>query len=72
MPTMAETKVNYKVKVININTHLRIRDGAGTTHNIVGRRNNGDTFEVDRVRYGIDKKVQINGLVLKRHLVRSI
>ena len=50
MPTMAETKVNYKVKVININTHLRIRDGAGTTHNIVGRRNNGDTFEVDRVK----------------------
>ena len=47
---MAETKVNYKVKVININTHLRIRDGAGTTHNIVGRRNNGDTFEVDRVK----------------------
>lgn len=50
MPTMAETKVNYKVKVINIKTHLNIRNGAGTTHSITGKRNNGDTFEVDRVK----------------------
>ena len=50
MPIMAETKVNYKVKVINIKTHLNIRNGAGTTHSIIGKRNNGDTFEVDRVK----------------------
>lgn len=49
MLNMAETKVNYKVKVININTHLMVRNGAGTSHSVVDKLTNGATFEVDRV-----------------------
>lgn len=45
---MATTNVNYKIKVININTHLNIRSGAGTNYPITGKRNNGDTFMADK------------------------
>lgn len=36
--------IKYKMQVINITTHLRIRSGAGTQYSVVGKLKNGNTF----------------------------
>ena len=46
--------IRYKVKVININTYLRIRSGPSLSMSITGKRYNGDTFIVDEVKKSSD------------------